>query len=135
MEMKIVSIFTIINTTVAMAVGFAVLIFNRYDYTTFLPIKYFVDYHPEYSGIFANIYKGSFTFAVTFLMTPHAYQVVYYTQHFKYQFWMLIDLIDDIMRGEISHILPSRLIEDHEYQQQIKLNLIGFVKRHQELLM
>ncbi|CAH1367362.1 unnamed protein product, partial [Tenebrio molitor] len=69
-----------------------------------------------------------------FLLMPAAmqttcYVIVYFGTHMKFQIYILIHFLENI-NGDYKTSIPERLINNSQYQKEIKERIIFCIKRH-----
>jgi hypothetical protein len=121
--------FVVINTSLILL--WATLIMSSRDDTEKIFVQHVLDkLCPRQTNFYVVIFKVTLYFAGLALQV-HAYQVIYTTQHVKFQMYMLNALIE----GLGSDVEDSEsLIRDEIYQQEVESKLEKIIDRHCELI-
>ncbi|XP_068900444.1 uncharacterized protein [Tenebrio molitor] len=128
-ESKQINIFVVINTSLILL--WATQIMSSPDDTERIFVQHVLDkLCPRQTNFYVVIFKVTLYLAGLALQV-HAYQVIYTTQHVKFQMYMLNALIE----GLGSDVEGSEsLIRDEIYQEEVESKLEKIIDRHCELI-
>ena len=129
---KYMTIYIVITflTTVCGTVLFAINL--SHDLEWFFALRFFKDYFPGQYTILTVLYKTTFI-CIGYSMTVHAFQIIYYTQHLRYQIMLLNEHILNISNCCLD-VNEDELFYDKEYQTTIEDRLKFCIKRWNEYL-
>ncbi|RZB38847.1 hypothetical protein BDFB_011043, partial [Asbolus verrucosus] len=126
--------------TAFVGVNFMISIYTVYLFVTpifadkelFFALRFFEEYFPEQKSFLSWTYRGAYSFII-YVMTVHAYQVIYYTQHIKFQIMMFL-----MYASRISDFDEKRnekeLFYDQEYQRQVQRRLKFCIVRYNDFV-
>jgi hypothetical protein len=101
------------------------------DNDIFYPLAIFEEFFPQCQNVLSSLYRATF-FLVPLIMSTPCYLVIYITSKMRFQFYMLLHFLKRINSGyETSDI--NQLINDRQYQEEIKKRLKFCVKWHTQL--
>jgi hypothetical protein len=101
------------------------------DEDIFYPLAIFKEFFPRWQNILSWIYRATFILMPLILSTP-CYALIYTTSHLRFQFYMLLHFLKRINSGyETSDI--NQLINNRQYQKEVKKRLKFCLKRHAHL--
>ena len=123
-ETKIITTFTIVTSLLALLWA-TVVVYSSFD---ILPPKNLVLYTCDY--LFSVLKLASHVIVVAFM--AHPLQVVYATQHVKFQMYLFNKHIEDICSMDDEEN-EEELVDDERYQKEVRRRLNLLVKRHCEL--
>ena len=132
-EVKYMTIYIVITflTTVCGSILFAINL--SHDLEWFFGLRFFKDYFPNQYTILAVLYKATFI-CIGYSMIVHAFQMIYYTQHLRYQIMLLNEHILNI--GNCGpNFNEEELFYNKEYQTTIETRLRFCIKRWDEYLL
>ncbi|KAJ3656688.1 hypothetical protein Zmor_015741 [Zophobas morio] len=123
-EANYLSLYCIMTCLTAVGASVLFVMDLPHDLEWFFVLRFLQDYLPEQFTVLALLYKTTFFFT-GYSMIVHALQVIYYTQHLRYQIMMLneyiMDLSDDGDDEELFH--------DKHYQSKVEKKLKFCIKR------
>lgn len=97
------------------------------DTKLFFALKFFEEYFPQKKVFFITTYIYTFPFA-SIIMTAHAIQCIYYTQHIVFQ----VKMFQQFMLNIFKHKKYS--VCNYQHQKQIYGFLSFCVRRHQHFI-
>ncbi|KAJ3657162.1 hypothetical protein Zmor_016182 [Zophobas morio] len=124
-ETKIITTFTIVTSLLALLWA-TVVVYSSFD---ILPPKNLVLCTCDY--LFSVLKLASHV--IVFAFMAHPLQVVYATQHVKFQMYLFNKHIEDICSMDDEENEEEYLVDDEKYQKEVRLRLNLLVKRHCEL--
>jgi hypothetical protein len=129
-ESKQINTFVVINTALPLLWGTQILSLRDSD-SHGIFVQHILDkLCPQQANFWIVIFKITLYLA-GLVMEIHGYQVIYITQHIKFQMYMLNALIERLSSDdEDSH----NLIRDDAYQEHIESKLKMIIERHCELI-
>ncbi|KAJ3656677.1 hypothetical protein Zmor_015731 [Zophobas morio] len=132
-EVKYMTIYIVITflTTVCGSILFAINL--SHDLEWFFALRFFKDYFPNQYTILAVLYKATFI-CIGYSMIVHAFQIIYYTQHLRYQIMLLNEHILNIGNSD-PNVNEEELFYNKEYQTTIETRLRFCIKRWDEYLL
>jgi hypothetical protein len=129
-ESRQINTFVVINTALPLVWGTRIMSSRDNDSELYFFQHIFDKLCPRQANFFVLILKMTLYLA-GLAMEVHAYQIIYCTQHIKFQMYMLSALIEKLGRDvEDSH----DLIRDEVYQKQIESKLKMIIDRHCDLI-
>jgi hypothetical protein len=131
-EIKVITSFALFNFGVAIFAGcmYCVPIFA--DSELFYLLRFADEHFPNQKIIVEVIYRFSFLFLI-YVMMVLAYQVIYYTQHARFQVMLFTEYLVNIAKND-SGLKDEELFYSSQYQEKLAHNLKFCAKRFQEFL-
>jgi hypothetical protein len=102
------------------------------DEDIFYPFPMFKEYFPQRENVLSWLYRATF-FPLPLVLALPCYIVIHSTSQLRFQFYMLLYFLENINTGYKTSD-PDTLIDDRDYQKEIKKRLLFCVKRHMLLL-
>ncbi|RZC39024.1 hypothetical protein BDFB_005188 [Asbolus verrucosus] len=130
-ESKIINLFAVANTSLAVITSISYIFPNAYDEEMILVFRIYQEVFSGQSVFFSTFHRLTYCM-LCFIMTAYPYIVIYITQHVKFQLYMfnkyIKELMDDYDGAE------ERLICTEGYQKEIEFRLKFLIERHNEFI-
>ncbi|XP_044268544.1 uncharacterized protein LOC123013813 isoform X2 [Tribolium madens] len=133
LKIKITTRFVIINSLIAVIAGFLYVQQLSDDVNLFFAYRFIRDNFPHHNKTLEFLYRMTYPI-ISYLMTVHAYQCIYFTQHVNYQLKMFKEVITELTKCETFSSFENRLIFDKKYQTEIERKLKFCIRRSQEFI-
>jgi hypothetical protein len=121
------TIFAVVNFLISIVGGCLYLVPLSEDVDTFVAFYLFHNYFPNQEKYLSSIYRMTFLM-LGYLMIVHGYQIIYYSEHGRYQSTLLKEHVANLDSCE-RQTNEEKLFYDDEYQKRIHLRLVFCVKR------
>jgi hypothetical protein len=118
----------VINTIIAMYSVITHMIPLEDDKELFFPFAIFEEFFPHWEKWLSAMYRTGFLLMPAAMQTT-CYAIVYFGTHMKFQIYILINFLENI-NGDYKTSIPERLINNCQYQKEIKERIIFCIKRH-----
>ncbi|XP_068905549.1 uncharacterized protein [Tenebrio molitor] len=121
------TIFAVVNFLISIVGGCLYLVPLSEDVDTFVAFYLFHNYFPNQEKYLSSIYRMTFLM-LGYFMIVHGYQIIYYSEHGRYQSTLLKEHVANLDSCE-RQTNEEKLFYDDEYQKRIHLRLVFCVKR------
>ncbi|XP_064213106.1 uncharacterized protein LOC107397920 isoform X3 [Tribolium castaneum] len=133
LKIKIITTFVIVNTLIAVTGGFLYMHPLPEDVHLFFALRLIRDYFPNHYTSLEFFYRMSFPI-FAYLMTTHANQFLYYTQHINFQIKMFREVCLEVKAWKTVSPFENHLFYNKKYQTEIEQRLKFCIKRSQEFV-
>src|SRR5699024_7589477 len=108
----------LVLTTLTLSICSGILIFENLsnDRQMYFILNFLDQYFPNCSNFLARVYKSTFPF-LTYVSVAHAFQIVYFTQHAKFQLQILQEYLRNISNVSLD-VEEEKLFYNLEYQKE-----------------
>ncbi|RZB39214.1 7tm 6 domain containing protein [Asbolus verrucosus] len=127
-EILTTTAFAIANFLLACYCCYCFIIPLSADKETFFAFRFCEDYFPDRKNILGWTYRVTF-FTTCYVMIMPSYQIIYYTQHMKFQIMLFFEHVAALTDFKEEQNLEE-LICDQYYQDQIRQRLQFCIKRY-----
>ena len=131
-EVKYMTIYIVITFVIALCGSLLFAVNLSHNLEWFFVLRFFKVYFPDQYIVLAILYKVTFIFT-GYSMVVQVFQIIYYTQHLRYQIMLLNEHILNIS-DYYHNSNEERLFYDKEYQTTIQNRLKFCIKRWDEYL-
>jgi hypothetical protein len=118
----------VINTIITMYSVITHMIPLEDDKELFFPFAIFEEFFPRCEKWLSAMYRAGFLLMPAAMQTT-CYVIVYMGTHMRFQFYILIHFLENI-NGDYNTSIPERLINNSQYQKEIKERIVFCIKRH-----
>ncbi|KAJ3657233.1 hypothetical protein Zmor_016247 [Zophobas morio] len=132
-EIIFIHVHCIANLIVVVVGLYYFLKFEARDNEYFFPFRFFEDYCADKSTILTFVYKSTFPI-IGYLFFVHQFQLMYFTQHIRYQLMILINHIENLT-DVAGTKREDKLFYDESYQEEIRKRLIFCFKRFKDFVL
>ena len=130
---KYITIYIVATVLAALCGSILFAVNLSHDLEWFFVLRFIKDYFPDKYLVLAILYKATFIFS-GYSMIVHVLQIIYYTQHLRYQIMLLNEYIVNISDCSLN-IDEKKLFDDEEYQATIENRLKFCIRRWDEYLL
>ncbi|KAJ3657237.1 hypothetical protein Zmor_016249 [Zophobas morio] len=128
-ESKFINMYVFLNTVVGLVWAITMTFPNHREVEHFFPVFLFQKWLPQHNHFLGYVFKIT-SFVTSFTMVAHGYQVIYATQHLKFQIYIFNKFVENICYGFIEN--EEKVVHDRTYQSEIEYRLKVLIKRHQD---
>lgn len=133
-EIIVITTFGIFNFLFSFYAGFLHVKIIPEDIESLVVLRLFQVHFPNHFQILTLIFKSTY-FLLSYVMIVHCYQVIYYTQHLRFQFIMLQEYIANIDKHNASfNTFEHNLFYNQKYQNEIERRFKFCIKRCSDLI-
>ncbi|EFA02841.1 odorant receptor 277 [Tribolium castaneum] len=131
-ESRVVTIYAIINFVMVVIASCLHITPLESDYETFYMIRFFEDKIPDYANVCKTSYRSTFL-VMGYVMMVHVYQIIYATQHGKFQIMLYLEYVKRVTQFN-EKIGEKCLFYNESFQKMVARKLKNCVIRHNEFL-
>ncbi|XP_044254774.1 uncharacterized protein LOC123005187 [Tribolium madens] len=131
-EIRITNILSVLNVVITLYASYWYTHPIDDDKEIFYALRFFEEYWPRQKRVLSIIYRATFPL-FAYVMIVHAYQVIYATQHLRFQAILFIKYVVNIGEQK-TKICDEKLFYDTDYQKIVAKRLKFCIIRHQEFL-
>nr|XP_015835430.1 PREDICTED: uncharacterized protein LOC107397921 isoform X2 [Tribolium castaneum] len=133
LKIKIITAFVITNSLIAVWGGFLYVQPLSEDENLYFALSFIHQYFPNQSSTLEFFYRMTYPI-LGYLMTVHAYQCLYYTQHINFQLRMFTEVVAEFAPVKRFLLFEHHLFYNKKYQTEIEQRLKFCIKRSQEFV-
>ncbi|EFA02840.1 odorant receptor 281 [Tribolium castaneum] len=130
-ENKIIKIFVVFNCIVTFIGSYLYFLPLDSDNETFYAVRFIEENYPDHRNLLHGLYRSTFLI-FGYAMTVHVYQVIYNSQHLRYQIIIFTEYVASI--GNPDKRKENELFYDKGFQKVVYERLKFCIMRHQEFL-
>nr|XP_015834420.1 PREDICTED: uncharacterized protein LOC107397732 [Tribolium castaneum]XP_015834421.1 PREDICTED: uncharacterized protein LOC107397732 [Tribolium castaneum] len=131
-EIRITTVLSVLNFIITLYASYWYVYPIEGDKEIYYALKFFEEYCPRHKMVLSVVYRATFPL-LSYAMIVQAYQVIYTTQHIRFQAILFIEFVLNIGH-QTKNLSEEKLFYDTDYQKIVGERFKFCIMRHHEFI-